>query len=88
LGDARGAERRRAVVAKVPEDPRGKAAENEVIRLVKEYPGKYDFYDVVNKVPKRSTVFKGEAKAALVHLINSGELEESNNRKIRIAGSQ
>jgi hypothetical protein len=75
------------MVARVREDPRGKAAEKEVIRLVKEFPDKLDFYDVVNMVPKRSEVFKGEAKAALVHMINNGELEESHNRKIRIAES-
>jgi hypothetical protein len=73
------------MIAKVKKNPRDIAAENEVIRLVEEYPGKLDFYDVVNRVPKRSRVYKGEAKAALVHMINTCQLIESPNRKIRLA---
>jgi len=77
--------RRLGMITKVKKDPRDIAAEKEVIRLVEEYPGKLDFYDVVNRVPKRSRVYKGEAKAALVHLINTCQLIESPNRKIRVA---
>ncbi len=73
------------MIAKVKKDPRDIAAEKEVMRLVEEYPGKLDFYDVVNTVPKRSHVYKGEAKAALVHMINTFQLIESPNRKIRVA---
>jgi hypothetical protein len=73
------------MIAKVKKDPREIAAEKEVIRLVEEFPGKLDFYDVVNRVPKRSRVYKGEAKAALVHMINTCQLIESPNRKIRVA---
>jgi hypothetical protein len=73
------------MIATVKKDPRDIAAEKEVIRLIEEYPGKLDFYDVVNRVPKRSRVYKGEAKAALVHMINTCQLIESPNRKIRVA---
>jgi Zn-dependent M32 family carboxypeptidase len=73
------------MIAKVKKDPRDIAAEKEVIRLIEEYPGKLDFYDVVNRVPKRSRVYKGEAKAALVHMINTCQLIESPNRKISVA---
>jgi hypothetical protein len=73
------------MIAKVKKDPREIAAEKEVIRLVEEFPGKLDFYDVVNRVPKRSRVYKGEAKAVLVHMINTCQLIESPNRKIRVA---
>ncbi len=76
------------MIARVIKDPRDIAAEKEVIRLVEEYPDELDFYDVVNMVPKRSQVFKGEAKAALVHMINNGELVESANRTIRVADRQ
>jgi len=44
-----------------PIDPRYRVAELEVLRLVEEFPGKLDFFDVVNMVPERSTVHKGEA---------------------------
>jgi len=67
-----------------PLDPRDQTAEQEVLRLVEEFPGQLDFYDVVNMVPKRSKVFKGEAKYALVYMINSGVLLESANRKISV----
>jgi hypothetical protein len=67
-----------------PIDPRDRAAEQEVIKLVEEFPGKLDFYDVVNMVPNRSKVFKGEAKCALVYMINRGVLLESANRKISV----
>jgi hypothetical protein len=72
-------------VAIPKKDPRDIIAEKEIIRLVEEYPGKLDFYDVVNKVPRRSDIYKMEAKRALVHMINTGVLEESANRKISVA---
>jgi hypothetical protein len=67
-----------------PIDPRDLVAEQEVLRLVEEFPDQLDFYDVVNKVPKRSKVFKQEAKCALVYMINRGVLFESANRKISV----
>jgi len=67
-----------------PIDPRDRAAEQEVIKLVEEFPGELDFYDVVNMVPKRSKVFKGEAKYALVYMINSGVLLESPAGRISV----
>lgn len=76
------------MVARPKVNGRDKAAEKAVVQLVKEFPDKLDFYDVVNMVPKRSAVFKEEAKAALVHMINDGELIESPNRTIRIAARQ
>jgi hypothetical protein len=73
------------VVVIPKKDPRDIAAEKEVMRLVDEYPDKLDFYDVVNMVPKRSSVYKMEAKRALVSMINNGILRESANRTIKIA---
>ncbi len=62
---------------KPPVDPRFELAKKEVIRLVMEHTGRLDFHKVINMVPKRSQVFKEEAKCALVHMINNGELLES-----------
>jgi hypothetical protein len=73
------------MTVKPPIDPRDLVAEQEVLRLVEEFPGQLDFFDVVNKVPKRSKVFKQEAKCALVYIINRGVLFESANRKISVA---
>jgi hypothetical protein len=75
-------QRRNKMPVRPPIDPRDRAAEQEVLQLVEEFPGQLDFYDVVNKVPKRSKVFKQEAKSALVYMINRGVLFESANRKI------
>jgi hypothetical protein len=70
----------------VRQNPREKLAEREVKRLIRALPGELDFYDVVNMVPERCKirVMKGEAKAALVHMINSGELIEMPNRTIQL----
>jgi hypothetical protein len=70
---------------KPPVDPRFELAKKEVIQLVEEFPGQLDFYDVVTMVPKRSKVYKGEAKCALVHMINNGILHEAPNRTISVA---
>jgi len=51
----------------------------EILRLLEEYPDQLDFYDVVNKVPKRSKVYKGEAKCTLVHMITTSQLHEAPN---------
>ena len=77
--------RRKPMPIKPPVDPRAKEAEREVLQLIGEFPGELDFYDVVHRVDKRGKVYRMEAKCALVHLINTGVLEESANRKISIA---
>jgi hypothetical protein len=68
----------------LPVDPRYELAKKEIIRLLEEYPDQLDFYDVVNMVPKRSQVDKGEAKCALVHMINTMQLREAPNGIINL----
>ena len=62
-----------------PIDPGYELAKNEILRLLDEYPNQLDFCDVVIKVPKRSKVYKGKAKCALVHMINTSQLHEAPN---------
>ena len=68
----------------LPVDPRYELAKKEIIRLLEEYPDQLDFYDVVNMVPKRSSVYKGVAKCALVHMINTAQLHEAPNGIINL----
>lgn len=71
------------MIPKIEFTEREIAAEKEVIKLISEQQNQLDFYDVVNMIPKRSSVFKGEAKLALVGMINNGTLIENPNRTIR-----
>ena len=71
-------------VGRVIEDSRVLTAEEEVYRFVKKHPLEYDFYDVINKLPKCSHIYKGQVKCALVHMINESELIEMPSGKIKV----
>ena len=72
------------MIPRIRQDPRDKAAEEEIKDLVKEQPGKLDFSDVVILAGERGKVHEEEARAALVHLINDSKLVENPNGTIRL----